>query len=80
MIFADHWPKSVTTNMESDVSAEEKAIQEIRSSEVINFSESRRRAYLSLYHGDFTKIGQRLKVLTNNFEDFTLLMNVPYGY
>ena len=50
------------------------------SSEVINFSESRRRAFLSLYHGDFSIIGTRLKLLTNNFEDFTLLMNVPYGH
>ena len=34
---------------------------------------------MSLYHGDFEKIGHELAVKTNGFEDFTLLMNVPYG-
>lgn len=34
---------------------------------------------MSLYHGDFETIGHELASLTNGFEDFTLLMNVPYG-
>ena len=35
---------------------------------------------MSLYHGDFEKIGQELAAKTNGFKDFTLLMNVPYGH
>jgi hypothetical protein len=64
MIFAEHWPKH----------------NEAGSSSLINFKEARRNTYLSLYHGDFNVIGQRLRVQTNNFEDFTLLMNIPYGH
>ena len=67
LIFAEHWPRMINNESTS-------------SSSLINFKDSRRKAYLSLYHGDFNLIGQRLKVLTNDFEDFTLLMNVPYGY
>lgn len=46
---------------------------------LISYKEQTRASYLSLYHGDFEAIGQRLSGLTNNFEDFTLLMNIPYG-
>jgi len=35
--------------------------------------------YLSLYHGSFDDIGTRLAPLTNNFEDFNIITNVPYG-
>ena len=34
---------------------------------------------LSVYHGDFQLIGHRLADLTNGFEDFSILTNVPYG-
>lgn len=69
MIFASHWPQSQNNNKDGS-----------ESSSLINFKETTRKAYLSLYHGDFNKVGQRLQVLTENFKDFTLLMNVPYGY
>jgi hypothetical protein len=64
MIFSEHWPKQASTS----------------SSSLINFEDVQRQSYLSLYHGDFNVIGQRLKEVTNDFENFTLLMNVPYGY
>jgi hypothetical protein len=35
---------------------------------------------MSLYHGDFEKIGKQLAPLTDNFKDFTMLSNIPYGY
>ena len=69
MIFGTHWPKTLENNKEVS-----------ESNSLINFKETSRRAYLSLYHGDFNKVGQRLQVLTDNFKHFTLLMNVPYGY
>ena len=69
MIFSSHWPKTSDSNKD-----------ESESSSLINFKETSKRAYLSLYHGDFNKVGQRLQVLTENFRQFTLLMNVPYGY
>ena len=34
---------------------------------------------MSLYQGDFETIGHEIAARTNGFEDFTLLMNVPYG-
>ena len=34
---------------------------------------------MSLYHGDFEKIGHQLAERTNGFKDFTILTNVPYG-
>lgn len=45
----------------------------------MNFKDTERDLILSLYHGDFQLIGHRLAPLTNNFEDFTILTNVPYG-
>ena len=47
--------------------------------QVLNFGETERPAFMSLYHGDFENIGHELAAYTNGFEDFTLLMNVPYG-
>ena len=35
---------------------------------------------MSLYHGDFERIGGELSAKTDGFKDFTLLTNVPYGY
>ena len=34
---------------------------------------------MSLYHGSFDKIGAMLAPLTNNFADFSIITNVPYG-
>ena len=65
MIYSMHWPQSTQSTTASN--------------EVIDFTETKRKTYLSLYHGDFNNIGLRLANLTNNFEDFTMIMNVPYG-
>ena len=35
---------------------------------------------MSLYHGDFNTVGKKLGPATNNFEDFTILTNIPYGH
>jgi len=51
MIFGSHWPKSLEHTKEAHTS---------ESSNLINFKETSRKAYLSLYHGDFNKVGQRL--------------------
>ena len=42
-------------------------------------STSRDSCFLSLYHGSFDSIGQQLAPITNNFEDFSIISNVPYG-
>ena len=35
--------------------------------------------YLSLYHGSFENIGPKLAQITNNFQDFSIITNIPYG-
>jgi Fe-S cluster assembly scaffold protein SufB len=34
---------------------------------------------VSLYHGDFEKVGNQLIERTEGLKDFTLLANIPYG-
>jgi hypothetical protein len=34
---------------------------------------------MSLYHGDFEKVGNELLDRTDGLKDFTLLTNIPYG-
>ena len=34
---------------------------------------------MSLYHGDFEKVGNQLIERTEGLKDFTLLANIPYG-
>jgi len=34
---------------------------------------------LSLYQGAFTDIGPIMAELTNGFEDFSIMSNIPYG-
>ena len=36
-------------------------------------------SFLSLYHGSFDSIGPQLAQITNHFEDFSIISNVPYG-
>ena len=45
-----------------------------------DYQNEKRDAFMSLYHGDFEQIGHQLAERTDGFRDFTLLMNVPYGY
>jgi hypothetical protein len=35
--------------------------------------------FLSLYHGSFDKVGPELAAITNHFQDFSIITNVPYG-
>lgn len=35
---------------------------------------------MSLYHGDFDKIGQLLAEKTDNFKDFSIVTNIPWGH
>lgn len=67
LVFCEHWPKSFTQHDSAS------------SNQLINFGDVNRRCYLSLYHGDFNVIGQKLRALTNDLEHFTVLMNIPYG-
>lgn len=48
--------------------------------ELINFKDQTRQQYLSLYQGDFQSIGTQLYQLTDNFKDFTIVTNPPYGH
>ena len=64
LIYSQHWPKN--QSLDDQI-------------EPINYAGSTRKSFMSLYHGDFEKIGHELAVKTNGFEDFTLVMNVPYG-
>ena len=47
---------------------------------LIDYSQKTRPTYLSLYHGPFDRVGRQLAPLTNDFKDFTLLANIPYGH
>ena len=47
---------------------------------LVDFSLKERNAYMSLYHGDFATVGSKLAPLTDNFKDFTILTNPPYGH
>jgi hypothetical protein len=38
-----------------------------------------RKVVLSAYQGDFQDIGYRLAEATDEFKDFSILTNVPYG-
>ena len=35
--------------------------------------------YLSLYNGSFNQIGLSLCEMTDNFKDFSIISNIPYG-
>ncbi|CDW76469.1 UNKNOWN [Stylonychia lemnae] len=68
MIFSSHWPKySYDENGEAATSV------------LMDFKQTDRNQLLSLYQGDFQSIGSQLASLTENFQDFTILTNVPYG-
>jgi hypothetical protein len=64
LTFAKHWPNA---NVEGE-------------NQLIDFSTKNKPTFLSLYHGDFEKVGKQLAPITSNFKDFTLLSNIPYGY
>jgi len=42
---------------------------------LINYNDT----FLSLYQGSFDEIGQQLAPLTNQFEHFSVISNIPYG-
>ena len=67
LIYGQHWPQP-------------KKNDEAARNAVLNFKESSKDCFMSLYQGDFETIGHELAKRTNGFEDFTLLMNVPYGH
>jgi len=46
---------------------------------LINFKDTEKDLVLSVYQGDFQEIGYKLAETSNNFEDFQILTNVPYG-
>ena len=47
---------------------------------LIDFSNKSQNTFMSLYHGDFNTIGAKLAPLTDNFKDFSIVTNVPYGH
>ena len=34
---------------------------------------------MSVYHGDFQDVGHKLAHVTDQFKDFSIITNVPYG-
>lgn len=64
MFYAKHWPS---------------ATEQHGSNKLISYSEQERQAFVSLYHGDFERIGEELLDRTDGLRDFTLLANIPYG-
>ena len=68
LVYSEHWPRKGDSSGQA------------ARNELISFGDSSRKQFMSLYHGDFEQIGHELAYLTNGFEDFTLLANVPYGH
>lgn len=64
MLYAKHWPS---------------LSEQQGSNKLISYSSQERQAFVSLYHGDFEKVGEELLGRTDGFRDFTLLGNIPYG-
>jgi len=63
-----HWPKPSV-----------EGAQNLAAREVTIANSTQLDSFLSLYHGSFDKIGHKLGQLTNGFEDFSIITNVPYG-
>ena len=63
---SQHWPKPYASTEQPNTS-------------LINFKDTKRDLVLSVYQGDFQEIGYKLAETSNNFEDFQILTNVPYG-
>ena len=64
MLYAKHWPL---------------ATEQSGSNKLISYAAQERQVFISLYHGDFEKIGEELLKRTDGLRDFTLLGNIPYG-
>ena len=72
LIYQAHWPKRRLSLPSTSVAQSQPG----GSGELYQANES---TYLSLYQGSFEAIGQRLAPITNSFEDFSIISNIPYG-
>lgn len=76
LVLAKHWPTHSISNSDSE---ETGITPSSGSASLANFGKSTRDVILSTYQGDFQDIGYRLAEATDNFLDFSILTNVPYG-